>query len=132
MTRVLVVEDDPWISWMIADELIDRGFQVTTATTGAEALTSVEQARPDVIVLDLMLPVMHGWDFVDHYQQKTGGAMLPIVVVSAAGAVTRSLENRGVRCYLPKPFDVEELIRCVREAAQPARSGAGKSLPVEL
>ena len=115
MTRVLVVEDDPWIAWMVADELTDRGCQVQTATDGAEALQQLEQNRPDVIVLDLLLPRMHGWDFVDQYQQKTGGARLPIIVVSAAGGVSRSMEKHGVRRYLRKPFDLEELARCVAD-----------------
>jgi DNA-binding response OmpR family regulator len=115
VTHVLVVEDDPWIAWMVADELTERGCEVRTATDGAEALHEVEENRPDVIVLDLMLPRMHGWDFVDQYQQHTGGTRLPIIVVSAAGAVPQSMEKRGVRHYLRKPFDLEELARCVTD-----------------
>jgi two-component system response regulator MprA len=110
---VLVVEDDPWIAWMVADELTDRGCQVETANDGAEALQHVEENRPDVIVLDLMLPTMHGWEFVERYQQKTGGTRVPIIVVSATGGVPRAMEKRGVRHYLRKPFDLEELARCV-------------------
>jgi DNA-binding response OmpR family regulator len=121
---VLVVEDDPWIAWMVADELTDRGCQVQTATDGAEALQQVEASRPDVIVLDLMMPRMHGWDFVEQYQQKTGGTSLPIIVVSAAGAVPRSMEERGVRHYLPKPFDLEELARYVTLEGGAARPAA--------
>jgi twitching motility two-component system response regulator PilH len=113
VTHVLVVEDDPWIAWMVADELTDRGCQVSMAGDGTEALHQLEESRPDVIVLDLMLPTMHGWDFVERYQQHTGGTRLPIIVVSAAGAVPRSLEKRGVRHYLRKPFDLEELANCV-------------------
>ena len=121
MTHVLVVEDDPWIAWMVADELKDRGCEVRTATDGAEALQQIEENRPDVIVLDLMLPTMHGWDFVEQYQQHTGGTRLPIIVVSAAGAVPRSMEKRGVRHYLRKPFDLEELARCVADEGGSAR-----------
>lgn len=123
MTHVLVVEDDPWIAWMVADELTDRGCQVRTATDGVEALEHIKERQPDVIVLDMMLPRMHGWDFVERYQQHTGGARLPIIVVSAAGAVPRSLEKRGVCRYLRKPFDLQELARCVADesgtAAEP-------------
>jgi CheY-like chemotaxis protein len=117
------VEDDPFITWMVSDELAERGYQVATANNGVEALQRVEQARPDVIVLDLMLPVMHGWEFVERYRQKTGGASLPIIVVSAAGGVPRSMETCGVQRYLRKPFDIQELARCVSEATatrQPA------------
>jgi twitching motility two-component system response regulator PilH len=124
---VLVVEDDPWIAWMVADELADRGCEVSMAGDGAEALHQIEESRPDVIVLDLMLPRMHGWDFVEQYQQHTGGTRLPIIVVSAAGAVPRSLEKRGVRHYLRKPFDLEELAQCVADeggSPEPATASA--------
>ena len=129
MTHVLVVEDDPWIAWMVADELTDRGCEVRTATDGAEALHELEENRPDVIVLDLMLPTMHGWDFVEQYQQHTGGKRLPIIVVSAAGAVPRSMEKRGVRHYLRKPFDLEELARCVTDETG-SRQAVSRSVAV--
>ena len=116
MARVLVVEDDAWIAWMIAADLAERGYQVSTARDGAEALRRLKATRPDAIVLDLMLPKMNGWDFVERYQEHTGGRAIPIVVVSAAGAVPRSLERRGVRQFLAKPFDVEQLARSVAEA----------------
>jgi DNA-binding response OmpR family regulator len=124
---VLVVEDDPWIAWMMADELADRGHEVQTAANGLEGLQRLEESRPDVIVLDLLLPAMQGWDFVEQYQEKTGGASLPIIVVSAASAVSRSMEARGVRRYLRKPFDLEELARCVADMSGPTQTTA---LPV--
>ena len=77
MARVLVVEDDTWIAWMIADDLADRGYDVSTAHDGAEALRRLETTRPDAIVLDLMLPKMNGWDFVERYQERTGGGRDP-------------------------------------------------------
>ena len=124
MTHVLVVEDDPWIAWMVADELTDRGCEVRTATDGPEALHQIEESRPDVIVLDLMLPTMHGWDFVERYQQHTGGTRLPIIVVSGSGAAPRSMEKRGVRHYLRKPFDLEELARCVADEGTSPQAAA--------
>jgi CheY-like chemotaxis protein len=135
MARVLVVEDDAWIAWMIADDLADRGYQVSTARDGAEALRRLEAARPDAIVLDLMLPGINGWQFVERYQQCTGGWAIPIVIVSAARAVPRSLEHKGVRHFLPKPFDVEQLARSVAEAVAstvvPQLAAATQPVPTE-
>jgi CheY-like chemotaxis protein len=116
MARVLVVDDDAWIAWMIADDLADRGYEVATARNGAEALKCLAAAPPDAIVLDLMMPGITGWEFVERYQQRTGGRAIPIVIVSAARAVPRSLEHKGVRHFLPKPFDLEQLARSVAEA----------------
>ena len=111
--RILVVEDDMPIAAVIADELADAGHLVDVVGNGADALETLRERRPDLIVLDLMLPRVHGWDFVERYREITGGEEIPIIVVSAAGAITRSMEALGVRRFLAKPFDVGELTEAV-------------------
>jgi two-component system, OmpR family, phosphate regulon response regulator PhoB len=118
MPQVLVVEDDAPIASMIADELEDHGYAVQVAPDGQQALQRVARRRPDAIVLDLMLPVLHGWEFVERYREHTNGEEIPIVVVSAAGAVPRSMEALGVRHFVPKPFAPERLAACVDEVVQ--------------
>jgi two-component system chemotaxis response regulator CheY len=113
--RVLVVEDDVRIRDLIADELIYSGYQVELARNGAEALELVRTDRPDVIVLDLMMPVMDGWGFIERYRGLTHGEPIPIVVVSAAGAIPRSAYDMGVRRFLPKPFMPHELTEALDE-----------------
>ena len=115
MARVLVAEDDPPTATLIADELGDVGHLVDVVSNGADALESLEAYRPDVIVLDLMLPTVHGWAFIERYREVTHGQDIPIVVVSAAGAVTRSMEALGVRRYLRKPFEVADLVDAVED-----------------
>jgi CheY-like chemotaxis protein len=122
VARVLVVEDDAWIAWIVAEDLAERGYEVTTARDGAEALRRLGHARPDVIVLDLMMPGLNGWDFIDRYQDTTAGTEIPIVVVSASGSGSKSLGARGVRQFLPKPFDLEELASSVADSV-PAAAG---------
>ncbi len=100
---------------MIAAELGASGHQVEIACNGLEALMSLESSPPDAIVLDLMMPKLNGWDFVEQYRDHTGGQTIPIVVVSAAGAVTRSMESLGVKRFLPKPFAIDMLERCITE-----------------
>ena len=115
MARILVVEDDMPIATMIADELGDLGHLVDVVADGAEALETLCEYRPDLVVLDLMLPRVHGWDFLERYRDITDGEEIPIIVVSAAGAITRSMEAMGARCFLRKPFDVAELADVVDE-----------------
>jgi CheY-like chemotaxis protein len=62
--RVLIIEDDPTTRWMMADDLADRGYQIVEAQNGADALAYLEAARPDVIVLDLMMPGGDRWSFL--------------------------------------------------------------------
>jgi DNA-binding response OmpR family regulator len=111
--RVLVVEDDAPIASIIADELAHTGFDVVMASNGGDALAELDRSRPDAIVLDLMLPVVDGWAFIEQYLEHTNGVPIPIVVVSAAGAVTRSMESLGVRHFLAKPFDLAQLTGCL-------------------
>jgi DNA-binding response OmpR family regulator len=119
LTCVLVVEDDPWIQWIIADELADRGNQVLTARDGVEALERLRQSRPDVMILDLKLPRLDGWELARRYRTVTGGEVVPIIVVS----VDVPEATLGVRRYLPKPFDIEELVLAVAQCSghQPER-----------
>ena len=115
MARILVVEDDMPIATIIADELAEAGHLVDVVANGADGLDTLREYRPDLVVLDLMLPQVHGWDFVERYRDLTGGEAIPIIVVSAAGAITRSMEALDVRRFLPKPFDIAALSDAVDE-----------------
>jgi CheY-like chemotaxis protein len=115
---VLVVEDDASIRDVITDVLEERGFVVLAAANGAEALALLDDTRPDVVVLDLLMPVMHGWAFMESYVEKTDGKPIPIVVVSVNPALPRSFDHFGVRQVVSKPFDVQLLLEAVERAAQ--------------
>jgi CheY-like chemotaxis protein len=120
---VLVVEDEESIRNVIADVLEDSGFQVVAAANGAEALTHLDNIRPDVVVLDLLMPVMHGWAFMECYLEKTGGKPIPIVVVSVNPALPRSFGRFGVQDVISKPLDIQVLVAAVEQASRgvPAR-----------
>jgi CheY-like chemotaxis protein len=117
---VLVVEDDESIRNVIIDLLHDHGFGVVSAANGAEALEQLGASRPDVMVLDLLMPVMHGWDFMETYSERTGGIVIPIVVVSINAALPRSFNRFGVRSVIAKPFKVDDLLEHVERAMVPA------------
>lgn len=113
---VLVVEDEPANRDVMADVLTERGFRVSTAVNGSDALQHLEGERPDVVVLDLLMSVMHGWAFMESYLDKTGGEPIPIVVVSVNPALPRSFNRFGVREVISKPFDVDLLLHAVEQA----------------
>ncbi len=115
---VLVVEDDESIRNVIRDVLEDRGYRVIGARNGADALDQLDQTRPDVMVLDLLMPVMHGWDFMESYAEKTDGALIPIVVVSVNPVLPRSFDRFGVHSVVRKPFDVDVLAESVEAALE--------------
>jgi len=115
----LVVEDDASIRNVIVDVLQDRGFRVVGASNGVEALDRLDVCLPDVMVLDLLMPTMHGWDFMESYATHTGGTTIPIVVVSVNPALPRSFNRLGVRSVVAKPFDVDDLLEHVEQAMVP-------------
>jgi CheY-like chemotaxis protein len=119
---VLVVDDDPDILDAICDILEAEGYRVSRARHGQEALEQVDSERPDVILLDLMMPVMDGVAFSRALRQRPLVSDVPIVVISADGNPQRAAAV-GAAGYLAKPFDIDALLAHVagitREAGAP-------------
>jgi CheY-like chemotaxis protein len=114
--HVMVVEDEDSIREVTAAWLADEGFAVTTACNGADALRQLRHAWPDVIVLDLMMPVMDGWAFAEACHRLSAPVEIPIVVVSASHGLVQTahqLREFGVRAYLAKPFDFDLLTKII-------------------
>jgi two-component system chemotaxis response regulator CheB len=104
-----------------------EGYQVRTASDGAQALERLTEFRPDVVVLDLTMPVMSGLTFAEKCHRMDGYTDLPIVAVTAmhdVAGVGPRLEHLGVSKCLAKPFDVAELLAVVEELA-PATERSG-------
>jgi CheY-like chemotaxis protein len=106
---VLVVDDDPDILDAICDILSAEGYGVARARHGREALDRVERSRPDLILLDLMMPVMDGLAFAHALGERRLDPAIPIVVISADGNPHRAA-SIGARGFLPKPFDIDALL----------------------
>ena len=106
---VLVVDDDPDILEAICDILGTESYRVARAKNGLEALEKVDAERPDVILLDLMMPVMDGVAFAHALRQRPPVADVPIVIISADGNPARAA-SVNARGYLAKPFDIDALL----------------------
>lgn len=106
--RVLVVDDDPDIRDLLVSVLQDDGYEAEAARNGREALDLLERWRADVVVLDLMMPVMDGWTFAERLHEKQ--IRIPIVVLSAATDVKRHAARLGAADVVAKPFDIDTLL----------------------
>jgi CheY-like chemotaxis protein len=115
VTEVLVVDDDVAVLQTIADALEAEGYTVVTARNGALALERLRQRRPDVVLLDLMMPVMDGWTFLPLCRADPGGADLPVVVLSALSPTTTSILLADA--FITKPFDLDDLLATVERLA---------------
>jgi len=112
--RVLVVDDDRDIRGVVADVLRGEGYDVLTACDGLEALVVASQQQPDVILLDLMMPVMSGRQFRAEQSMDPNLARVPVVVMSAFPQTP----DLGAAGYLSKPFDISELIDTVEQCTR--------------
>ncbi len=108
---VLVVDDDPDIRDGLRMVLEDEGFAVRTAADGAEAVARMEHERPCFVILDLMMPVMDGWEVAGRMHDEERLAHIPVCVVTA----TPEWAPADSACVLGKPIDVHRLLRIVHD-----------------
>jgi two-component system KDP operon response regulator KdpE len=124
--RILIIDDDPDAALLLKRILILGGFDVANALTGQEGLEKLEQVKPDMILLDLRMPELDGWETFQRLRQVTSS---PVIVVSADNAkdnIVRALQD-GVDDYITKPFYNPEVVARVksvlRRAEKPEDTG---------
>jgi DNA-binding response OmpR family regulator len=109
--RILVIDDDMPLRGMLAAALRQHGFQVLLAGDGEEGQRALNIHHPDVILLDLAMPKVNGWDFLQRLQETGHLGRVPIIVLSAHLRVEpQAVLQMGVSAILPKPFNLPELI----------------------
>jgi DNA-binding response OmpR family regulator len=121
--RVLVADDNPDILFLLRTNLDAAGFETITVTDGEMALRAIEEQRPDVLLLDLMMPVLDGWGVLERLEAE--GSDLPIIVVSASDSavnIQRATEL-GATGYVTKPFNLRGLIDMIRGVLGPGAEG---------
>jgi CheY-like chemotaxis protein len=113
---VLVVDDDETIRTTVSETLDMEGYPVRLAADGAEALRSVEERPPRVILLDMRMPVLDGWGVARGLAER--GLAPSILVMSAAADARRWAREIGASDVLPKPFELDELLALVERYCQ--------------
>ncbi len=109
--RVLVIDDDLPLRGMLAAALDKHGYQVLLAGDGAEGLRALMIHRPDVVLLDLAMPEVNGWDFLQRLKESGRLGQIPIIVLSAHLRIEpQAILQMGVSAILPKPFNLPELL----------------------
>ena len=112
---MLVVDDDPNIRRMIVAALRRDGYSFFEAANGKDALDLMRDEHPNVVVLDLMMPIMSGWDVLRERQQEPELSRIPVIVVSANRDPDVAIAvNAGICAFLPKPFDIGALSALVK------------------
>jgi two-component system response regulator MprA len=127
--RVLVVDDEPMVRETLGQVLTDEGYVVDLAVDGETALERVHAARPDAILLDLMMPGMNGRQFLQALRNDPAYAHVPVMIMTAVIGLEVNLATLGASEVVEKPFDVDELLNKVALAVYRARESSTTTGP---
>jgi len=117
--RILVVEDDDAVRHLLSDALQDAGYAVATAMDGYDALDQIDQHPPDAILLDLMMPSMDGWSFLQQFRGRDCADDIPVGLLSAAPMLLKTADAWGVQVAIGKPFALDTLVSQVERLCEP-------------
>jgi two-component system alkaline phosphatase synthesis response regulator PhoP len=122
-TRILVAEDERDVAELIRYTLAREGFEVVIATNGAEALRQAREDRPDLMLLDLMLPQVNGWELCRRLKQDPATRALPVIMLTARAEEADKVLGfeLGADDYVTKPFSTRELVARVRAVVRRSR-----------
>jgi DNA-binding NarL/FixJ family response regulator len=131
--RVLLVDDEPGLREAVQAYLEDSGFEVRVASNATEGLELIQQETPDVLISDIMMPQVDGYQFLKQVREDVRFQTLPVVFLTARGMTSDRIQGYQAGCdaYLPKPFDPEELVAIVSNLIerQAARTPDASEVP---
>ena len=117
--RVLIADDEPTLRSLLKTNLQLEGFETLTASNGEEALRAIREEAPDVVLLDVMMPVMDGWQVLEELS-KSDRRHTRVILVTAKASTESQLQGWELGCdeYLTKPFDLDDMIARITEVVQ--------------
>jgi CheY-like chemotaxis protein len=114
--QVLIVEDDPGLREALSQVLADEGYDPLSARDGLEAVNCLKKGnRPDVILLDLSMPVVNGWEFRMFQRRDSDLAQIPVVLITAGGYTREEVAWLEPAAVFPKPIDLPSLLSVLRK-----------------
>ena len=113
MTTVLVVDDEALIAMALEAALQDAGYQVTTAANGRQGLERLAEARADIVLLDMMMPVMNGPAMLGAMAASPELSVIPVIILSSLPEATVRAQADGVAAILRKPYTANEVLRAI-------------------
>lgn len=117
-TKILIVEDDPALRGILESKFNAAGFDVSTAEDGVEGLSKTLQIQPNLVLLDVLMPVMDGLTMLQKLRQEEAGKNIPVIMLSNLSDVdsmAKALENKAYDYFVKTKWDVDELITKVKD-----------------
>ena len=131
MALILVVDDEPTLQELLEDTLVLGGHEVRIAGCGGEALTAAASEPPDLVILDVMMPGMSGFQVLETLRAAPTTHGLPVIMLTARADDTSTWQGwrAGADIYLPKPFDPADLLRWVERLTAPSQAPDERFMP---
>ncbi|MBI3996346.1 MAG: response regulator [Candidatus Omnitrophica bacterium] len=114
--KILIADDEQQLALAVKIRLQSKGYQVVTASDGQAALELAEKEHPDLIILDVLMPVMDGYSCLRELNVRFGRGKVPIIVLTARDRMKDLFELEGIEDYVIKPFDHEDLLMRIERA----------------
>jgi DNA-binding response OmpR family regulator len=115
---VLVVDDDPELRAVLKEALAEAGFEVEIGENGEEGLKKALEIKPNIILLDLVMPVMDGWEFLEHLHKDEWGKNARVIILTNADdidSLSRAIEGRGYEYLVKTDWKIGEVVEKIRE-----------------
>ncbi|MBI4004080.1 MAG: response regulator [Candidatus Omnitrophica bacterium] len=126
--KILVADDEQQLALAVKIRLQSKGYTVVTASDGQQALQLAAQEKPDLIILDVLMPVMDGYSCLRELNTRFGRGKIPVIVLTARDRMKDLFELEGIEDYVIKPFDHEDLLVRIERVFK-RREGKTSSLP---
>ena len=108
--KILVVDDEQQLALAVKIRLQSRGYQVVTAGDGRQALELIPKEKPDLVIMDVVMPVMDGYFALREINQRFGRGKIPVIILTARDRMKELFDLEGVEDYVVKPFDHDDLL----------------------
>lgn len=119
MSKILIVDDDPEIVRLISELLKDEGYDIETVTQSLRVYDRAKESKPDLILLDIMMPYLDGWDELKLFNLDEELRGIPVIIITADRNAFKGVDNAGqygVVDHLFKPFELNELLSKIQQA----------------
>ena len=126
--KILIADDEQQLALAVKIRLQSRGYQVVTAADGRTALELAETEHPDLIILDVLMPVMDGYSCLRELNTRFGRGKIPVIILTARDRMKDLFELEGIEDYVIKPFDHEDLLIRIERAFK-RRAAKASSTP---
>ena len=126
--KLLLADDEEQLAMAVKIRLQSRGYEVVTAANGQEALDLIAKEKPDLVILDVLMPVMDGYFCLREINHRFGRGKIPVIILTARDRMRELFELEGIEDYVVKPFDHDDLLiridRVLKRRAQGAATAS--------